>query len=48
VFGLQLLLYQRGNNIEAVAPLIIDYKKEPITAFLPLRVIGSESVRMAL
>jgi hypothetical protein len=28
--------------------LLIDYKKEPITAFLLLRIIGSASVRPAL
>ena len=32
---------QRGNNIEAVAPLIIDYKKEPITAILYFCVLSA-------
>ena len=40
---------QRGNNIEAVAPLIIDYKKRTDNRIsLLLRVIGSASVRPAL
>jgi hypothetical protein len=40
---------QRGNNIEAVSPLIIDYKKRSDNRIsLLLRVIGSASVRPAL